>query len=265
MRKYVLIIIILISQNTRAQKLTELQIGTNFFETQSFGNNPLTISYLMKNPLEFNNYINNFQHDGLGGSGRFYSLTKSINFSTAFSLKGNSKLSKKLLINLGISVGLEESHPTGFLSKRYMTNPIPSVNQLNIETLNFSERRNYLGVQLGLTYIFRPEKKASFFSGIQYLYHQSILHTYSSSIDKLTFTSTNGGAEVLGSLNYENRSWSGRSYSVQRLFIPLGLNIHVAEKYRLRPAVQFGLYWPPKPFRIADESHGFSIQIVRIL
>jgi hypothetical protein len=264
MTKYIFIIVLLISQRLYSQRLTELQIGTNFFETQSFGNNPLTIGSLMKNSQEFSNYINNFQHTGLSGTGRFYSLSKSINLSASFNLKGNRDIHKKLFINLGVSVGLEENHPTGFLSKQYMASPIAGTNQRIIETLRFSERRNYLGVHLGATYIFHPQKKVSLFTGIQYLYQHSILHTYSSNIDKITFTSINGGPESKDVFNYENRNWAGRSYFIHRLFLPIGLNVRLNEKYRIRPAFQFGLYWPPKPFRITDESHGFSIQLVKV-
>jgi hypothetical protein len=265
MARFILIITLLISQNVNAQKLAELQFGGHFFETKSFGNNPLTISSLMKNPAEYDNYINNFQHTSFGGTGSFYSLNKNVNISISFSLNKNKSLRRKLLFNLGISAGLEESHPTGFLSKQYTNSPSSQINQRIIETLNFSERRNYLGLLIGATYIFRPEKKVSFFSGIQYLHNYSILHTYNSSINQLTFTSTNGSPETRETFNFENRSWSGKAYSVQRLFMPLGVNIHLTKQYQIRPAIQFGLYWPPQPFRSTDESHGFSIQLVRIL
>jgi hypothetical protein len=263
MSKYILIIIILLSQKIKAQQLAELQLGGNFFETQSFGNNPLTLSSLVKNPIQLNNYISNFQHESVGGAGGFYSLNKNISISASFHLNKNNKLRKKLLFNLGISIGLEESHPTGFLSKRYTNTPSPQINQRIIETLNFSERRNYLGFIIGATYIFRPEKTLSFFSGIQYLHNFSVLHNYNSNIDKLTFTSTNSGPETGETLNYENRSWEGRAYSVQRLFVPLGISIRLTNKYFIRPAIQLGLYWPPEPFRITDESHGFSINLVK--
>lgn len=263
MKFKIFMIFIFVGLEGSAQKFKEISIGTNFFETQSFGNNPLTISSLMRDPSQYKNYINNFQHDSWGGTGRFYSLNKAFFINTSIGFINNRKWHNKLLLNLGVSLGFEQSNPTGSLSKRYFNNTNPLLSERVIENLNLFERRNYMGVLLGMTYLFRPYKKVSFFTSIQYLHDIVIIHSYTSSIEKLTFTSNNGAAEIMESVNYENRSWEGKTYSTQRLFIPIGLDIKLYKKYSIRPAIQLGLFWPPKPFKFIDESHGFSIQIVK--
>lgn len=266
MRFILLFIILISSYYTYSQKISEISIGANFFETKSYGNNPFTIASLMRDPLSYTNYISSFQHDAWGGTGGFYSLQKNISLGASFKLNGNERWKRKLLFQTALTIGLQESHSTGSLSKRYFLDPTPGISQRIFEELLVSETRNYLGMSLGALYIFNENKKVSFFAGIQYLHQFSVVHSYTSSVQKLTFTSLNGNPETMQTSTYDqNRYWKGKTYSNSRLFVPFGLQFKVANNYILRPTLHLGIFLPPKPFRVIDESHGFGIHFIKKL
>lgn len=266
MRLSFFFIVLIATSYTNAQKISEISISTNFFETQSFGNNPFTISSLMKDPVRYTNYIRNFQHESWSGTGGFYSLNKAILINASFKLNGSQNWKRKLLIQTGIAVGIEESHPTGSLSKTYLVNPTPNTSQRVFEELKISERTNHIGLSAGALYLFSPDKRVSFFTGLQFLYQFSVVHSYNSSIHRLTFTSVNGASEFMERITYdENLFWDGKTYSTSRVFVPLGFQIQAAKNYMIRPSIFLGIFLPPRPFRTMDESHGFGIQLVRKL
>jgi hypothetical protein len=259
--KLLLLLFSTISMGTKAQqwKIKNYHAGYRIFEVSSVGNNPYSITPLLKDPLAYQDYLNTISVTSLNGSPGIMPLhTLYVNAEW----QNDSALSrfwKKTTIQAGLLLTTRIRQGAGAIGdENFVTSP-DTVLYRNMYAL--TKNQQFFGANMGLNRRFTISKKLSFLTGIHAQGSFALVHHYQQSWDSSTYKP--GG--VRNTKKTYMPDLKGKNFFQWQLMVPLGLEYEfVKDRFFIRVEVAAGIIgsnYRPKDIS-AKEAHGAGLWLV---
>jgi len=221
---YLLAGFVLIIGQLSAQKfqLKNYSVGIRIFEQNDVGNNPLTITAFLKDPVAYQQQVNNFQYNGLRGDPGI-SVVKNYYINTEwYKPTAEPRFWKKYSLQMGLQVSQLISQPTGSLSNQYVTFLPDTV--IHKTEYSLSRRVQFVGLNAGLNRRYRLGKKVQLLAGLHLQGGFALLHKYYPQTDNSTITIKNGTGKRQHFITSEP-ALKGTNYFQWQAMVPLGIEV----------------------------------------
>jgi hypothetical protein len=250
-----------LAMTVKAQKWTikNYKLGYRIFELSSVGNNPLTVTPLLKDPVSYQQYLNTIDYNSLYGNPEILKLhTLYLNGEW----KKDSTLSrfwKKSTIQAGLLLTTRIRQDAGAIGDESYTLPPNYVYTKNLYVL--TKNQQFLGANFGLNRLFTISKRFSFMTGLHAQGSFAITHYYQQRWDSSTYTSASGWITKTTTMPELN----GINFFQWQVLVPLGLEYEISENlFFIRFELNLGIVgsqYRPRDYA-TKEAHGLGIWLL---
>lgn len=243
------------------QKLTikNYSFGYRVFEMNSFGNNPTTITNLLKDPAAYQNFLTTLTYNGFYGNpgiSNLHTFYISAEFGKDLS---QARFWRKYSIQAGLLFTTKSSEAAGALSNQFFTYSPDTVMHDNRYSL--VKNQQFMGIQTGLNRRFKISKKFHALLGLYVQGSFAIINNYQQQMDTSTFSTSVGWKRSSTPLPALKR----KNYFQWQAMIPLGLEYGVYQnRITLRIELDIGIMANPYIGRTyaERECNGWGISII---
>jgi len=176
----------LLSASVHAQdfKIRNYSVGYRVFEINSVGNNPLTITHLLKDPGSYKNFIDKLSYNGLYGGGGFQNV-RHYYVNIELEKNGQSRFWKKYSLQTGLFITNPLENKGGALeNQNYVA--APGDTTLYIDTYSQVHKQQFAGANVGLNRRLRLSSKLVFITGLHLQGSIAFVHYYQQQWDSST-------------------------------------------------------------------------------
>lgn len=257
----ILILLLLITNSAIGQRLQIKNYGVAYrvFEMNSVGNNPTTISELLKDPVSYQNFLNTINYNSLYGNPGIQQLHT---FYFTVEWKVDSPLSlfwKKHTIQAGLLITNRVVQEAGAVARQGFSYSPDTVRYEDKYSL--LKKQQFLGGQVGINRRFNISKKLQFFSGLHVQGSFAIVHHYQQQLDSSTYAPGRGWNIVTTRMP----NLKGKNFFQWQAMLPLGLEYDIHQKKLfLRLELNVGMVGSRyRPTTFAErEAHGIGLSLI---
>jgi|688.fasta_scaffold25335_14 hypothetical protein len=243
----------------QAWRIKNYSAGYKIFEVTSVGNNPYTITPLLKDPVAYQNYINTITVNNFNGNPqimRLHTIYVNAEFQKDSAL---SRFWKKTTIQAGVLLTTRIRQGAGAIGDESFVSSPDTVLFRNMYSL--TKNQQFFGANLGLNRRFAISKKLSFLTGLHAQGSFALVHYYQQQWDSTTFKPGVGRNNKTTNLP----NIKGKNFFQWQVLVPLGLEYEfVKERFFIRMELAVGIIgsdYRPK-YSSAKEAHGAGIWLV---
>jgi hypothetical protein len=243
----------------QAWRIKNYSAGYRIFEVTSVGNNPYTITPLLKDPVAYQNYINTITVNSLYGNPQIMGLQTMYMNAEFQKDSALGRFWKKTTIQAGLLFTKRIRQSAGAIGdENFVTSP-DTVLYRNMYSL--TKNQQFFGANLVLNRRFAISKNFKFLTGIHAQGSVALVHHYQQSWDSSTYK--------LGGIRNTKTTYmpdlKGKNFFQWQLMVPLGLEYEfVKEQFFIRFELAAGIIgsdYRPK-YSSAKEAHGAGIWLV---
>jgi len=256
----VLFLSLCLSINVNAQKfkIKNYSFGYRIFELSPVGNNPITISPILKNPEAYTDYLNSIPYNGFSGNTAPFRL-HTFYLNAEFSKSGtSSRFWKTHTLQAGFVITGKLTTDAGSVENRYH----PGDTMMVIDKYSLTKNQQFFGVNFGLNHRFKISGKLQFLAGVHAQGSFALVNNYDQRWDSSIYLPNGRGSltktTVLPALK-------GKNFFQWQLMFPLGIEYDLYHKQlfvriEFNPGIVGGPY-RPKSFA-SRETYGAGIWFV---
>jgi hypothetical protein len=210
--------------NAQRIKITRYDAGCRIFEIEGVGNNPLAIAPFLKNPSEYQKFIDTVQYNGLFGSPGIQ-ITRDYYLNVEWHKSSSqSRFWKKHTLQTGFFVTNELTKDNmGLENEKYVVSPGDTA--FYQDQYFIVQKQQFLGANIGLNRRMKISNRIQFLTGLNLQGDFAFVHKYHQLWDSSVFRNHiwTGKVTVLPNLD-------GKNFSQWQATIPLGFEMDVYNK-----------------------------------
>jgi hypothetical protein len=247
--------------NAQEWRIKSYNLGYRIFELTPVGNNPITITPLLKDPAAYKTFLNTITTNSVYGNPEIlhlHTLYLNAEFQKDSSL---FRFWKKYTLQAGLILTTRINQNAGAIGDEgYVFSPDTAIYR-NMYSL--TKNQQFFGVNVGLNRRFKISEKLKIITGLHVQGSFAIVHNYQQRWDSSTYSPAVGWD--IRTTHLPNLK--GKNFFQWQILVPLGLEYElIKEKFLIRFELDAGIvgsHYTPKDFA-AKEAHGIGLWLIYI-
>ncbi len=241
-------------------KIINYSAGYRLFEYGSKGNNPLTVGNFLKEPENYNTFLNNFSYNQLTGNPSItYLHTYYLNAEIG-KQNGLTNFWKKHHLQFGLFLTEFDRRSTGTISN--VTYQLNSDTSRIAYQYSLKHQHQFLGINTGINRRFKVAKNFQLLLGLHLQTGYTIRNQYKQQIDTLIYGPQIGWLQSTTKMP----ELKGRNYFQTHVMIPIGFEYAFTKKKNYAVRLDFNLGIVDNRYRMKNfydrEAHGAGIWFI---
>jgi hypothetical protein len=244
--------------NAQKLRLKDYSVGYRIFEIDAVGNNPTTISPLLKEPVAYDNYFANIKYNSLWGNPEILHLNTFYVNAEWYRHESASRFWKKHTIQAGLLLTSKITKWAGAVAdeRYYSPDTISHVYKYSV-----TQNLQFFGANAGVNRRFTISKKLEFIAGLQAQGSFALVHRFRQQWDSSAYTPGSGWKTN----NTQLPNIKGKNFFQWQVMVPLGLEYALyKKKFFIRLEVNAGIVGSKYRPKTASykEAHGAGIWFI---